>query len=339
MRGVRLLLASAALALILLLGDARPAAADNCSGLSDCYFVSRSAVTVTVGLGTVAVVLLLTPPVAGSPDVKPVDPGDVPVRTKPGESGGAAPPDPEVAGPDTAPGVPETKVRPPDEVKVAHPDGTVARPTKPPRLPADEAAVRTKVREAERAVDQLPKARQKLIFGEEALAAGQDHEFKTLAAAIRRGAPPDEWVRALNPTGDRANAVAAVNAADAALAKVPRIAKPSGALTAESLAAAHNTVVTQVSDLHEIGHFLAKAGPGARGVVTVQLVLPPSWSNAVPVVIGHAFNAANVDGHVVFLDPQTATVASTPHDLLQAAGHDPATITAAQFIPTHPHFS
>jgi hypothetical protein len=316
-RVLRLLIATAALALILLLGDAQPAAADNCSGLSDCYFVSKSAVTVTVGIGTVAVVLLLTPPVGGSPDVKPLDPKDVPLKPAPGAKG------------------------PPDQVKVAEPNGTVVdRPVKPPRPAGEEAAIRTKVREAERAVVNLPRPRQKLIFEEEALAAGRDQEFKALAAALRRSAPPEEWVRVLNPPGDRANTVAAVNAVDAALDKVPRIPKPGGAaLAADALAGAHDSIVTQVSDLHDIGGFLAKAGSGARGVVTVQTHLPASWANAAPVDVGHAFNAGNVDGRIVFLDPQTGTVAATPHEVLAATGHDLATITSVRFIPTHPRFA
>jgi hypothetical protein len=98
----------------------------------------------------------------------------------------------------------------------------------------------------------------------------------------------------------------------------------------------HDSIVTEVYDLHEIGQFLDKAGPGARGVVTVQMRLPASWANAAPVQLGHAFNGANVDGRVVFLDPQTATVAPTPHDVLAAAGHDLGTITSVQFVPTHP---
>ena len=116
-------------------GAARPAAADNCSGLSDCYFVSKSAVTVTVGLGTVAIVLLLTPPVGGSPDVKPLDP-DVP-KVKPKPDG--APPDPKVAPAETT-----------TQVKVARGDGTIVeRPAKVDRTPEEELLVRTKVREAE----------------------------------------------------------------------------------------------------------------------------------------------------------------------------------------------
>lgn len=282
--GVRLLL----LAVGLLLADARPAAADNCSGLSDCYFVSKSAVTVTVGIGTVAVVLLLTPPIGGSPDVKPLDPDKVPKTPRPAEK---------------------------------------------------EAAIRTKVRESEQAVAKLPRPRQKALFEGEALAAGQDQAFKALTAAIRRGAPPEEWLPILKPTGTQVTASAVVNAVDAVLDKVPRLVKAGGAATAEALAERHDSPVTQVSDLHEVGYFLAKAGPGARGVVTVQMVQPVSWANATPVHVGHAFNAANLDGRITFLDAQTGGVAATPHELLVAQGHDPATIVSVQFVPTHPRLA
>lgn len=305
-------------------GGAGPAAADNCSGLSDCYFVSRSAVTVTVGLGTVAIVLLLTPPIGGSPDVKPLDPNDVP---PPKEPPGGGPPDPKLSGS-------------PEVVKVAGPDGTVVdRPVKAPRPPEEEAIVRTKVREAEQAVVKLPRPRQKAIFEEEALAAGQDQRFKELAGAIKAGAPPEQLLQAVNPTGDRTNTAATVSAVDAALDKVPRIAKPGGAVNAETLAAIHDTVVTQVADLGEVDAFLAKAGPGARGIVTVQVDLAPSWTNPVPVRVGHAFNAANVEGRIVFLDGQTGAVVGTPQELLAAAGHDPATVSAVRFVPTHPTLS
>jgi len=282
-RVLRWLLGVGALAVLLLLADARPAAADNCSGLSDCYFVSKSAVTVTVGIGTVAVVLLLTPPVTGSPDATIVPKG---------------------------------------------PSRATIEATIRPKGGAGAAT--------ERGVVHLPRARQKLVFQEEALAAGRQEELKALRTAIARGAAPEEWVRAVNPAAERASTLAAVNAVDAALGKVPRLAKRSGALTPDAIAAVHDSMVTEVYDLHEIGQFLDKAGPGARGVVTVQLRLPASWANAASVQVGHAFNAANVDGRVIFVDPQTATVAPTPHDILTAAGHDPRTITSVQFVPTHP---
>jgi hypothetical protein len=225
---------------------------------------------------------------------------------------------------------------PPAKVKVVEPGGVVDRPVKAPRPVEEQAAIRTKVREAEQTVAKLPRPRQKAIFEEEALAAGREKEFKALTAALRRGAGPEDWVHTINPTGNRADVVAAVNAVDAALGKVPRTTKTGGALTAEAVAAAHDSMVTQVADLHDVGHFLAKAGPGARGVVAVQVTVPVTWANRAPVAIGHAFNAGNVDGRIVFLDPQTGVVAATPHDLLTAAGYDPATITSADFVPTHP---
>jgi hypothetical protein len=333
----RLGLATVAAAGVLLLADARPAAADNCSGLSDCYFVSKSAVTVTVGLGTVAVVLLLAPPVSGSPDVKPVDPEAIQDKP-PMSTPRAGPPTPTAPGP--GPGVAPGPDPPLDRVKVVGADGTtVERSPKPPRPVEEEAAIRSKVRQTEQAVTQLPRHRQKAIFEEAALAAGRDQEFKALAAAIGRAAPPEEWIRLVNPSGDKASTVTVVNAVDAALDKVPRIARPGGALTADAVAAAHGSTVTVTSDLHDIGHFLAKAGPGARGVVAVRLTLPESWANATQVDLGHAFNAANLDGRIVFVDPQTGTVAGTPHDLLVAAGHDLATVASIQFVPTHPRFT
>ena len=311
-------------AAVLLGGDAQPAAADNCSGLSDCYFVSKSAVTVTVGLGTVAIVLLLTPPVGGSPDVKPFDP-DVP-KVKPKPDG--APPDP-------------TKVAPPDEpgpkVKVARADGTVVeRPAKVARTPEEVAVVRAKVRDAEQAVAKLARPRKRVIFEEEALASGQQEKFKELAESIKAGAAPEQLVRAVNPTGDRSNTAATVNAVDAALDKVPRIAKSGGAVTADALASVHDTVAAEVGDLGEVSSFLTKAGPGARGIVTVQVELPPSWANPVPVRVGHAFNAVNLDGRIAFLDGQTGAVVASPQEILTAAGYDPAAVTQVRFVPTHP---
>jgi len=346
---VRLGLATAALALTLLLGSARPAAADNCSGLSDCYFVSKSAVTVTVGIGTVATVLLLNPPVGGSADTKPLDPGDVPLKVKhKPKTGPPGPPDPKSALPDPLgrpdpPGTPDVHAKGEHElhrVKVADPNGTVVeRPVKLHRPIDEEIAVRTKVRDAEQAVTQLPRPRQKAIFGEEALASGRDVDFKNLAAAVKRGASPEEWVRIVNPGGDKVNTAAALNAVDAALDKVPRIARPGGAVTADAFALAHGSVPTQIGDLHEIGQFLAKVGPGARGVVTVQLEVPPSWANAAPVHVGHAFNAGNVDGRVVFVDAQTGAVAATPHEIVAAIGGEGANVTSVQFVPTRPALS
>lgn len=318
LHALQLAVAAGALAAAFLLGGAAPAAADNCSGLSDCYFVSKSAVTVTVGIGTVAVVLLLTPPVGGSPDVKTIDPPTTPPGKEP------LPP---------TPGQPET-------VKVAQPDGTVEeRPVKQPLPPEKEIIVRTKVREAERAVLKLPRPRQKMIFEEEAFAAGRDEQFKALAKAIKEGAPPEDIVRIVNPKGDRSNTAATVNAVDASLDKVPRVAKPGGAVTADSLAAVHETVVAQVTDPGEVTQFLTKAGPGARGVVTVQVDLPQSWANGTPVKIGHAFNAANVDGRIVFLDGQTGASAASPQELLAITGHDPSTITSIKFVATFPPLS
>jgi hypothetical protein len=338
-RVLRLALAAGALAVVFLAGDAKPAAADNCSGLNDCYFVSKSAVTVTVGIGTVAVVLLLTPPIGGSPDVKPLDPSNVPTKTKSPSAG--SPPDHDPSNAPKGPHDAQVELGPqPEKVKVAHPDGSVVdRPVKPSRPLEDEALVRTKVRDAEKAVTRLPRPRQKSIFEQEAFAAGHQEKFKGLAEAIRRGAPPEEWVRTLNPTGDRANAAATVNAIDAALDKVPRIAKSGGAVTADALASMHDSVVTQVADLGEVHQFLVKAGPGARGVITVHFDVPASWANAVPVKIGHAFNVGNVDGRIVFLDGQTGAVSVNPNDLLAATGHDPATLTSVRFVPTHPHLA
>jgi hypothetical protein len=348
------------LAVVLLLGDARPAAADNCSGLSDCYFVSKSAVTVTVGIGTVAVVLLLTPPIGGSPDVKPLDPGDVPLKRKPGakppfdptkqpvgdqpfdptkQPVGDQPFDPTKQSmakpPPPADGVPA-----PQRVKVVEANGSVVEhPVKPPRPADEEAMIRAKVREAEQAVAKLPRLRQKLIFAEEAISAGHEQQFKTLGAAVGRAVSPEEWIRLVNPTGNQVNAAATVNAVDAALDKVPRIARASGALTAAALATAHDSIVTYITDLDEVRQFLGKAGPGARGIVTVHWTVPASWANAAPVHIGHAFNAANVDGRLVYADAQTGALVATPHEILAATGHDPSTLTAILFVPTRPALS
>jgi hypothetical protein len=368
-RLLRLLLAGVGLAVVLLLGDARTAAADNCSGLSDCYFVSKSAVTVTVGIGTVAVVLLLTPPIGGSPDVKPLDPGDVPLKPKPG----AKPPfdptkqpvgegfdptkqpvdqrfdptkqpvdqpfDPTVQ-PTAKPPPPADGVPAPQRFKVVEANGSVVEhPVKPPRPADEEAMIRVKVREAEQAVAKLPRLRQKLIFAEEANSAGHEQQFKTLGAAVGRAVSPEEWIRLVNPTGNQVNAAATVNAVDAALDKVPRIARSSGALTAAALATAHDSIVTYITDLDEVRQFLGKAGPGARGIVTVHWTVPASWANAAPVHIGHAFNAANVDGRLVYADAQTGALVATPHEILAATGHDPSTLTAILFVPTRPALS
>ena len=73
-----------------------------------------------------------------------------------------------------------------------------------------------------------------------------------------------------------------------------------------------------------------------RGIVTVKVDLPVSWANPVPVRVGHAFNAVNLDGRIAFLDGQTGAVAASPQELLAAAGYDPTTVMQVRFVPTHP---
>ena len=88
---------------------------------------------VTVGIGTVAVVLILAPSMTCSPDLKPLDPAVVPPKSK-APMPDAAPPDPTVPGrKGHGSGTGHGPAPRPERIKVVESGGMVDLPVKTPR--------------------------------------------------------------------------------------------------------------------------------------------------------------------------------------------------------------